>query len=263
MKAAGYHIETVTQDNVEEKGFFCVKNKKHPGYKAKLEWLRDRLDEGLRIKLLYTDEGVLAGFVEYTPEANSWRVVQAENHLVIHCLWVNSKKAGQRGLSSLLLTECVDDAKKNGFDGVVVVASDGSWMAGKNVYIKNGFEEIDTAPPGFQLLVRPVTNSAQQKPHFPTDWGKRLCTGKRLRLMYTNQCPYIGKMIKEIPPVAESHGIPLILEEIPDAKTARRIMPSPYGVMALVYDGQLLADHAISATRFRNILTKDLQLSVR
>jgi len=35
----------------------------------------------------------------------------------------------------------------------------------------------------------------------------------------------------------------------------------PYGMINLVYKGQLLADHPISATRFRNILQKDLGLS--
>ena len=43
-------IISVDNDNVAELGFFCVKNKKHVGYIAKLAWLHDRFKEGLRIK---------------------------------------------------------------------------------------------------------------------------------------------------------------------------------------------------------------------
>jgi hypothetical protein len=33
--------------------------------------------------------------------------------------------------------------------------------------------------------------------------------------------------------------------------------PTPYGVFALIYQGRLLADHQISAARFRNIMNKE------
>ncbi len=35
--------------------------------------------------------------------------------------------------------------------------------------------------------------------------------------------------------------------------------PTPYAAFAVIYNGQLLADHQISATRFRNIMNKVLQ----
>ncbi|MEW5816190.1 MAG: hypothetical protein AB1798_12445 [Spirochaetota bacterium] len=62
-----YNIITVDSGNVEDFGFFCVKNKKHPGYVAKLSWLQQRFDEGMRIKLILTAEGKQAGFLEYIP----------------------------------------------------------------------------------------------------------------------------------------------------------------------------------------------------
>jgi hypothetical protein len=36
----------------------------------------------------------------------------------------------------------------------------------------------------------------------------------------------------------------------------------PYGMINLVYNSQLLADHPISATRFKNILQRELKLEV-
>jgi hypothetical protein len=69
---ADYNIITVDSGNVEELGFFCVKNKKHPGYIAKLSWLQQRFEEGMRIKLILTIDGKQAGFLEY----NSWLIIR-------------------------------------------------------------------------------------------------------------------------------------------------------------------------------------------
>jgi hypothetical protein len=97
-------------------------------------------------------------------------------------------------------------------------------------------------------------------PEFPQNWAERLSQFRDLQLIYTNQCPYIGKAVAELPPVAEQHGIQLQLLELNDPAEARERIPSPYGVISLVYQGRLLADHPISATRFKNILQKELKL---
>lgn len=253
-----YNIITVDSGNVEELGFFCVKNKKHPGYVAKLSWLKRRFKEGMRIKLICTNEGRNAGFLEYIPGEHTWRAVNAPDYLVIHCIWVASNKFPYKGMASALLDNCVVDAVASGRRGVAVVTSDGPWMAGKEVFIKNGFEQVDEAQPYFQLLVKPIKKGAM--PEFPRDWGKRLGQYDGLQLVYTNQCPYIGKAVEELPPVAERYGIRLGLVELKNAAEARKKMPCPYGVISLVYDGRLLTDHPISATRFKNILEKDLNL---
>lgn len=256
-----FRIINVDSDNVEEFGFFCVKSKKHPGYIAKLSWLRDRFDEGLRIKLIVTPDGKQAGFLEYIPGEFTWRVINAPKYMVIHCLWVASNKFPYKGMASALLTECQKDAKASRKKGVAVVTSDGPWMAAKEVYLKHGFEQVDEAAPHFQLLMKRIASGA--KPAFPTNWDARLKRYRGLQLLYTNQCPYIGKAVQELPPVAEQHGVRLKLVELKSSAEAREKMPSPYGMVNLVYKGQLLADHPISATRFRNILQKDLNLKMR
>jgi hypothetical protein len=102
-----------------------------------------------------------------------------------------------------------------------------------------------------------------QLPAFPQDWDERLTQYRGLQLVFTNQCPYIGKAVAELPPVAKKHGIRLALVELNDSAEARKRMPSPYGMISLVYNGQLLADHPISATRFKNILQKELRLKMK
>ncbi|MGI9519081.1 MAG: hypothetical protein ACR2NP_18665, partial [Pirellulaceae bacterium] len=97
-----------------------------------------------------------------------------------------------------------------------------------------------------------------RQPSFPDNWDERLRKHRGLKLLYTNQCPYIGKAVHELPPVAEKHGVKLKLVQLKNAAQARAQLASPYGMINLVYKGRLLADHPISATRFRNILQKEL-----
>jgi hypothetical protein len=258
---ADYHIVSVDSSNVEEFGFFCVKNTKHPGYIAKLSWLQKRFDEGMRIKLIVTSDGRPAGFLEYIPGEHTWRVVNAPDYFAIHCLWVASKKFPYEGMTSALLKDCLKDARSSDKAGVAVVTSDGTWMAGKKVFVKHGFEQVDETEPHFQLLVRQLKKGLL--PTFPKNWDERLRRYRGLQLVYTNQCPYIGKAVEDLPPVAKKYGVRLNLVELKNANEAREKMPSPYGTVSLVYDGRLLADHPISATRFKNILERGLKLTVK
>jgi hypothetical protein len=250
-----FSVISVNTENVEELGFFCVNNRKHVGYIAKLSWLQHRLNEGLRIKLLITHEGKQAGFLEYIPGEYTWRVVHAPDYLVIHCIWINSRQFPYKGMASAVLQDCIQDAEACGKAGVAVVASDGPWMANKAIFIKNAFEQIDECSPHFQLLVK--RTGTGPLPAFPQNWAERLSQFQDLQLIYSDQCPYIGKVVAELPPVAEQHGIQLQLLKLKDPAEARERMPSPYGVISLVYQGRLLADHPISATRFKNILQKE------
>jgi hypothetical protein len=256
-----YTIITVDASNVEEFGFFCVKHNKHPGFIAKLAWLQHRFAEGMRIKLILTTDGKQAGFLEYIPGEDTWRVVEAPGYLVIHCIWVNSNKFPYKGMASALLTDCMKDAELRCKNGIAVVTSDGPWMASKEVFVKNGFEQVDEARPHFQLLMKRVGQGLL--PTFPQNWDERLKQYRGLQLLYTNQCPFIGKAVEALPPIAAEYGIHLRLLELESSAQARAKMVSPYGMINLVYDGQLLADHPISATRFKNILERQLHLEIK
>lgn len=256
-----YSVITVDASNADEYGIFCIKNKKHPGYIAKHAWLKQRFADGLRMKMIQTNEDTIAGFLEYIPGEYSWRAVNnAAGYMIIHCIWVVSDKFPYKGMASALIRDCVNDANVNGKAGVAVVTSDGPWMATPAVFLKNGFAPADEAEPHYQLLVKQLRDAPL--PSFPENWDQRLAQfrDQDLHLIYTNQCPYIGKAITELPSIAQKYGIELKMTELNDPVKARVIMPSPYGVFNLVYQGRLLADHPISATRFKNILEGDLKL---
>jgi hypothetical protein len=58
-------------------------------------------------------------------------------------------------------------------------------------------------------------------PAFTKNWKERLCQFRGLQLVYTCQCPYIGKAIEELPLVALKYGVKLQLLEIENAREAR------------------------------------------
>ena len=68
--------------------------------------------------------------------------MDAENYLVIHCLWVYDHNKG-KGLGSLLLESYLEDAKKSQCRGAAVVTSSDSLMAGSDLFIRAGFVSVD------------------------------------------------------------------------------------------------------------------------
>ena len=114
-------IINVTADNISETGFFCyMSRRKTAGFRRKLAWVKKRFAEGMRIKMLQLP---LRGFIEYIPGEYAWRPVNAKGYMFIHCLWVVGQSKG-KGLATLLLDECIKDAKKSGMKGVAMVTSE-------------------------------------------------------------------------------------------------------------------------------------------
>jgi len=157
----------INQTNLEGEGCYCLRSKPNSkGYTNKNNWLTGRLDEGLKyVKIL--EDSKQAGFIEYTSIEFSSRVVYGENYLVIHCLWVNSTG---KGYATKLIQKCLEDAKQQKKAGVIVITNPNtSWTPSKDVFVKNGFIEIEQAPLGFELLVHKLGNASD--PYFPKNIG--------------------------------------------------------------------------------------------
>lgn len=242
----------VTEDNAVDEGLFCIKNPKNPGFGLKLAWLEERRKEGLRLVQLKVS-GETAGFIEFVPGEFAWRPVEAKEYLFIHCMWVYPKKHYSKGYGSRLIDHCLEQARDGNFRGVAVVVSKGSWMAGRELFEKNGFKTADTKG-RFELMVYKLQDSANPR-FFPFE--NNLTTFKGLNLVYANQCPLFVKSIEELKQTAREFGHELKITVIDSAEKAQQ-SPSGYGVYSLIYNGKLLSDHYISNTRFKNILTKEL-----
>jgi ribosomal protein S18 acetylase RimI-like enzyme len=236
---AGPEFLEITAENVEKTGFFCYMSKKNSeGYRRKLEWLKRRFAEGLRIRMLELPE---RGFIEYIPGEQAWRAVHADGYLFIHCLWVVGKSKG-RGFASALLEECVAEARRRKLKGVATVASERVWMAGPGVFEKHGFERVDTASPAFSLLVKRFAD--HPPPRFAGKWEQKArAMGKGLTIVRSDQCPYIADAASTAMAAAEKAGVKSRVVQLESRDDVLRLSPSPYGVFGLVLDGRLLSYH--------------------
>jgi len=247
------NIIEVNKENVSENGFFCYMSKtRSEGYQRKLKWLNDRFDEGLKIKMLDLKQGG-RGFIEYIPGDFAWRAVKAKGYMFIHCIWVVGKSKG-KGYATLLLNECVKDAKKTGMKGVAVVTSEGNWLVGKEFFSRHGFESVDQYPP-FELMVKKFDEGLS--PSFSGDFEERLreC-GEGLVVIRSDQCPYINAAVKAALDAAGELGIRTKVVELKSSEDVRRLSPSPYGVFTMVYDGKLVSYHGLAKKELMKRLEK-------
>ena len=250
-----FEIITVDSSNVDQHGFFCYMSKpKSAGYRQKREWLEARFAEGLKLKIVHELGGRNVGFVEYIPGEYAWRAVYAPGYLVVHCLWVVGKGKG-KGYGTRLVQACLEDARVQNKHGVVMVSSDRVWLAGKKLFLQNGFVEVDQAPPSFQLLVHRLGPGPE--PAFPDDWEARLARfGSGLTVIRTPQCPYIENGAAEALQFAREKGIPAKVVELQSAQEVQASSPSAYGVFAIALHGRLLSYHYLLPKDLAELLGK-------
>jgi acetyltransferase (GNAT) family protein/YoaP-like protein len=247
-------IIDVDENNISQYPPKCFLNPKNEGYQIKIEWLKKRFSEGLKIKLLYLETKCI-GFIEYVPGEYAWRAVDAKGYMFIHCIWISPNKHKEKGYGSLLVKECIKDAKKEGKYGVAVVTSEGPFMAGKDLFLKNEFKSIASAKPSFELMVKSLKEGSLPKFN---DWEKQLSKYEGLNIIYSNQCPWVVRSIKELSETTKKKGLELKVTELKNAEQAQNA-PSLYAVFNLIYNGKLLMDHYISNTRFLNIINKEIK----
>ncbi|MCB2212435.1 GNAT family N-acetyltransferase [bacterium] len=232
-------ILDVNADNVDDLGFFCYMSKrKSEGYQRKLEWLKDRFSEGLRIKMLELPD---RGFIEYMPGEQAWRGVNADGWMVIHCLWVVGKSKKQ-GYAKALLEACVDDARKAGKHGVAVVTSEGNWLISKKFFVKQGWECVATAAPSFSLLVKRFDDAPD--PSFVGGWTeKQAAQPDGLTVFRTDQCPYIVDAVQVSVDTAAKAGVACNVVELTSSEQVKVLSPSPFGVYGMTLNGCMLSYH--------------------
>ncbi|MCI0495199.1 GNAT family N-acetyltransferase [candidate division KSB1 bacterium] len=243
-------IIEVTADNVDQTGFFCYMSKrKTDGFQRKLNWLKARFAEGMRIKMFELPE---RGFIEYLPGEYAWRAVHAKGYMFIHCLWIVGKSKG-KGYAGILLDECINDAKAAGMNGVAMVTSERVWLAGKDLLLKHGFESVAQVPP-FNLMVKKFGDLPS--PSFAGNWEQKASRhSEGLTVMRADQCPYMPDATKAVLDFAQQRGIPGQVIELKTCQDVRDFAPSPYGVFSIVYNGRLLAYHYL--------LPKDLEKMIK
>jgi len=249
-------IVDINKSNLYDFAHCFLQNRKHVGYVAKTNWLKKRLAEGLRYKLLTMDSRKWIGFIEYAPAAKAWRAVKAKGYMVVHCIWTYPNTVQHKGYGTMLLDECLKDAKKSNMHGVAVLTRSspkGTFIAKRDLFTKVGFRLTDTSPPDNELLVKKLVRNAPD-PKFPKNFEKRIEKyGRGLTIIWADQCPYVAKSLSEIIETAKKLGIKMKEIELRSARDAQAA-PTPYAVFSIIYDKKIVADHMVSNTRFKNIL---------
>jgi hypothetical protein len=241
-----------TPSNIADYGVCGYKDvEKHIELRRKIDWYKEYYPKGLRIKGLFSKTDGYQGMIEYIPGKYAHRPVNADGYMFIHCIFVGFKNEYKgKGYASLLLHDCIKEAKANKMDGVTVVTRKGSFMAKRDFFIKNGFESVDKTKPDFELLVLKFDGKANN-PSFRKLTPKDYSDG--LYIFRSPQCPYSVKNVDAIMKTAGKMNIKANLIEMNDIKAVQN-SPCAFGTFCIVKDGEVISHHPISNTRFENII---------
>lgn len=252
---------SATSENVDSVSFFCKQSApKSEGYRRKRAWLNARYEEGLQIRMLgkrgkrkWFGE---RGMIEYIPGEFAWRGIDAEEYMVIHCLWVVGKSRGKGGAQSLIQA-CIDDAKANGFVGIATVCGERGFATTRDFYLKHGFEVAEENEDGLSLLVLRFDRKVSL-PTFSSGVKRGPSHYKDgLTIFRSDQCPYLDDATKIIVDSANELGIsPIKVIDFKSASTLRKRAPSAYGTFSVVLNGHLLSYRYLSAKEFKKIVSR-------
>jgi len=175
--------------------------------------------------------------IEYLPGEYSWRGIDADGWMVIHCIWVIGKHK-KKGYGSKLLEHVLNDAKKAGMHGVVGMTADkGGWMPRKNLYVNNGFEEVDKMEPYFQLYAKKFSDNAPLPKFHPISEEKRKNYEKGVTIIYSDQCPYVVDLVDELEKEPKKDKINVI--KLENFKDAQQNGIYPYGTYCAICNGEI------------------------
>ncbi|QEN09765.1 GNAT family N-acetyltransferase [Oceanispirochaeta crateris] len=230
----------LNRTNIETEHICCAISDKKclEGYKLKKEWLKDEFENGYRFKRINERAKV---FIEYGPAEKAWIPVSAPNYFMIACFWVSGRYKGN-GHGKALLQEAIQDAKKQGRDGLVTVVgkkkfhfmSDTKWL------LKQGFKECDSTAAGFLLLSLPFNENASL-PHFNEQAKVGTCPDdKGYVVYYTNRCPFTEYHIREsLTETASKRNIEIKVIKLETMELAQS-SPTPATIFSLFHNGNFV-----------------------
>ncbi|PKP52138.1 MAG: GNAT family N-acetyltransferase [Bacteroidetes bacterium HGW-Bacteroidetes-1] len=252
-------IIDITPENIADYGVCGYKDvKKHIELRKKIEWFKEYYPKGLRMKVVFSQKGGYQGMLEYIPGKYAHRPVQADGYMFIHCVFVGFKNEYKgRGLALSLLDECITEAKDLKMLGVAVVTRKGPFMVHNAVFLKKGFQIVDSAKPDFDLLVLKFDEKSKD-PGFVQNMDEHLKEyDNGLTIMRSAQCPYTEKNVNAIIETAKRMKLETKLVDLSDANAVQNT-PCAFGSFCLIYNGKIISHHPISNTRFENIMKKEI-----
>jgi N-acetylglutamate synthase-like GNAT family acetyltransferase len=180
-------------------------------------WFNSMQEEGLKVKLVRNDAGIVAGMIHYAPIEQSW--VEGEDLYFVYCIWVHGHKKGRgdlrkKGLGKELLRAAEKDVKELGSKGLVVWGLLLPFFMRAGWFKKHGYRKVDRN--GISVLLwktfsdtarPPRWIRAKKKPeHIP---GKVVITA-----LANGWCSGINGMIERAKKISTEYGDKLVFREI-------------------------------------------------
>jgi ribosomal protein S18 acetylase RimI-like enzyme len=247
---------TLTPENIADQHICCgIADKKvAAGCQAKKDLMTSRFKQGYRFRKLAVRGKV---FIEYVPAEYAWAPIIAPDHTFIHCFWVSGQYKG-RGHATELLKHCINESK--GKKGIVAIVANKKkpFLSDKSFYIAHGFEVCDTAPPYFELLVKPLKGGGT-----PPQFADSVRTGTikskfDLTFFHSNQCPFTEYWTDEMISVAAQYELSAEKIKI-DSQRAAQNAPSPFTIFTAFLNGKFLTHEMMAEGKFGKALENALK----
>jgi len=226
--------------NISEEHICCAISDKKctDSYQAKKDWLTKEFTNGYVFRRLHERAKV---FIEYGPAENAWIPISASNYLNINCFWVSGKYK-KNGYGKALLKTAIDDAKKQGKDGLVTVVGTKKFhfMSDTKWFLKQGFKEVAQTSSGFSLLALKF-NEDTTNPVFNESVKSGECSNKNgIVVYYSNRCPFAEFHAKNsLVETAQNRNLPLKIIKLKTMEEAQKA-PSPATIFSLFLNGKFM-----------------------
>lgn len=246
-------IITLTQKNLATEHICCAMSSKSSevGINAKKEWLKCRMQEGLKFKKLDARGKV---FIEYLPAENAWLPITADGYMLIDCFWVSGSFKG-KGYGKQLLAECEKDAKKQGYKGVTLIVGQKKkpYLSDKAFMLKQGYQICDSCPPYFELMVKRFDKKAPL-PQFKACAREGMGDGiQGIDIFYTAQCPFTIPYTKLLEPIILASDYPVRLHQITSKEMAQNHL-CPVTTYSIFINGQFYSNEILTPDKLTKLI---------
>lgn len=247
----------LTPENITEEHICCaIGTHNDCQVTSKKSWLTERMKEGL----VFVKADVRGKcFIEYLPAEFAWVPVEAPGYMYINCFWVSGKWKGQ-GLSNMLLEECIQDSRKKGKKGLVLLSSQKKqpFLSDKKHLLYKGFQLADKAEPYFELMYLPFEKHVPA-PIFKQSVKKPEREQIGFILYYTRQCPFTAKYVPLIEQYAKERSM-LFQSILIDSCHKAQNAPVPFTTYALFYNGRFITHEILSEKKFGTLADELISL---
>lgn len=250
MSPDNFKIISLIENNMDNEHICCGFSDKKlaKGTRLKKELIKRRLPEGFNFKKVDVRGKV---FIEYVPAEYAWSPIEAPGYTFIHCFWVSGRYKGQ-GFGTKLLDECINDSGEK--NGIVCVTTKKvmPFLTDKRFFLKKGFEVCDTAPPYFELLVKPFKDAPLPKFRDSAKMGI-VPNKKGLTFIYSDLCPFTDHWVDKMISYAQDLNIPSQKTKILTLVQSQNA-PSAFSIFTIFYNGKFLTHKIPSQKEFIKIL---------